>query len=70
MKQQILEVLDKSTNNGMKAEEIMQLLYRRYDLVVGKWEDILSEDELSAHDILHDVAGDMICPEEDLNDGF
>ena len=23
MKQQILEVLDKSTNNGMKAEEIM-----------------------------------------------
>ena len=26
MKQQILEVLDKSTNNGMKAEEIMSLI--------------------------------------------
>lgn len=25
MKQQILEVLDKSTNNGMKAEEIMEI---------------------------------------------
>lgn len=26
MKQQILEVLDKSTNNGMKAKEIMGLI--------------------------------------------
>lgn len=26
MKQQILEILDKSTNNGMKAEEIMSLI--------------------------------------------
>lgn len=25
MKQQILEVLDKSTNNGIKAEEIMEI---------------------------------------------
>lgn len=25
MKQKILEVLDKSTNNGMKAREIMEL---------------------------------------------
>lgn len=25
MKQQILEILDKSTNNGMKAEEIMDI---------------------------------------------
>lgn len=26
MKQQILEILDKSTNNGMKAKEIMSLI--------------------------------------------
>lgn len=26
MKQQILEVLDKSTNNGMKADEIMEIV--------------------------------------------
>ena len=26
MKQQILEILDKSTNNGMKADEIMSLI--------------------------------------------
>lgn len=26
MKQQILEILDKSTNNGMKADEIMELI--------------------------------------------
>lgn len=25
MKQQVLEVLDKSTNNGMKADEIMEI---------------------------------------------
>lgn len=25
MKQQILEILDKSTNNGMKADEIMEI---------------------------------------------
>lgn len=29
MKQQILAILDKSTNNGMKAEEIMELLHNR-----------------------------------------
>lgn len=69
MKQQILEVLDKSTNNGMKAEEIMQLFNHRYDLVIAKWEDILSEYELSGHDMLYNAAGDMICPEEELNDG-
>lgn len=28
MKQQILEVLDKSTNNGMKADEIMEITRR------------------------------------------
>lgn len=26
MKQKILEILDKSTNNGMKADEIMELI--------------------------------------------
>lgn len=26
MKQQILDILDKSTSNGMKAEEIMELI--------------------------------------------
>lgn len=31
MKQQILEVLDKSTNNGMKADEIVEIV-RRYVL--------------------------------------
>jgi hypothetical protein len=28
VKQQILEVLDKSTNNGMKADEIMEITRR------------------------------------------
>lgn len=36
MKQQILDILDKSTNNGMKADEIMQLLEQRRKRVVGK----------------------------------
>ena len=29
MKQKILEILDKSTNNGMKAKEIMELIERQ-----------------------------------------
>lgn len=28
MKQQILEILDKSTNNGMKADEIVSLIQK------------------------------------------
>lgn len=49
MKQQILEVLDKSTNNGMKADEIME--------VVRKW----TVDNLN--DVLYDGKdGDISVP--------
>lgn len=66
MKQQILDILDKSTSNGMKSEEIMRLLKQRRQRVVSKWEMILSEDTRSGYDVLYPVADDMICPEEDL----
>lgn len=66
MKQQILDILDKATNNGMKAEEIMQLLEQRRKRVVGKWEIVLSEDTMPGHDVMYSVADDMICPEDDL----
>lgn len=66
MKQQILDILDKATNNGMKSEEIMRLLEQRRQRVVSKWEMILSEDTMSGHDVLYPIADDMICPEEDL----
>nr|DAD96786.1 MAG TPA: hypothetical protein [Podoviridae sp. ctdDI2] len=66
MKQQILDILDKSTSSGMKAEEIMRLLKQRRQRVVSKWEMILSEDTRFGHDVLYPVADDMICPEEDL----
>lgn len=66
MKQKILEVLDKSTNNGMKVKEIMQLLEQRRQRVVSKWEMILSEDTRPGHDVMYSIADDMICPEEDL----
>lgn len=66
MKQQILEVLDKSTNNGMKAEEIVHLLEQRRQAVVEKWEEILQEDERSGYDVLYDVADDMVT--EELSD--
>jgi hypothetical protein len=66
MKQQILEVLDKSTNNGMKAEEIVQLLEQRRQDVIEKWEEILSEDERSGHDVMYSVADDMVT--EELSD--
>lgn len=49
MKQQILEVLDKSTNNGMKADEIME--------IVRKW----TVDNLN--DVLYDNKdGDISAP--------
>lgn len=66
MKQQILEVLDKSTNNGMKAEEIVQLLEQRRQDVIEKWEDILSEDERRGYDVMYSVADDMVT--EELSD--
>jgi hypothetical protein len=66
MKQQILDILDKSTSNGMKAKEIMELLNRRHDLIIAKWNDILSEDEMSGRDVIYKVANDMVCPEDDL----
>lgn len=66
MKQQILEVLDKSTNNGMKAEEIVQILKQRRQDVIEKWEDILSEDERSGYDVMYSVANDMVT--EELSD--
>ena len=66
MKQQILDILDKSTSNGMKAEEVIKLLEQRRQRVVSKWEMILSEDARPGHDVMYSVADDMICPEEDL----
>ena len=66
MKQQILEILDKSTNNGMKAEEIVQLLKQRRQDVIEKWGDILSEDERSGYDVMYSVADDMVT--EELSD--
>lgn len=49
MKQQILEVLDKSTNNGMKADDIME--------IVRKW----TVDNLN--DVLYDGKdGDISAP--------
>lgn len=66
MKQQILDILDKSTNNGMKAKEIMQLLEQRRQDVIEKWEEILSEDERSGYDVMYSVADDMAT--EELSD--
>lgn len=66
MKQQILEILDKSTNNGMKAEEIVRLLRQRRQDVIQKWEEILSDDERSGYDVMYSVADDMVT--EELSD--
>lgn len=42
MKQQILEILDKSTNNGMKADEIMEIV-RKW--TVDNLNDVLYDDK-------------------------
>lgn len=66
MKQKILEILDKSTNNGMKAKEIIELLEQRRQYVIEKWEEILSGDEQSGYDVMYSVADDMVT--EELSD--
>lgn len=63
MKRQILDILDKSTNNGMKADEIVQLLKQRRQGVIEKWGNILSEDERSGYDVMYSVANDMVTEE-------
>ena len=69
MKQQILEVLDKSTNNGMKADEIMVLLDERAGYVIEKWTDILDTEIVVFDELLHGVVHDMKCSMEDFNNG-
>lgn len=60
MKQQILEVLDKSTNNGMKADEIMEIV-RKW--TVENLNDVLYDDkdgDISAPAFLDDIKIFMI----------
>lgn len=60
MKQQILEVLDKSTNNGMKADEIMEIV-RKW--TVDNLNDVLYDDKdgyISAPAFLDDIKIFMI----------
>nr|DAY10425.1 MAG TPA: hypothetical protein [Caudoviricetes sp.] len=60
MKQQILEVLDKSTNNGMKADEIMEIV-RKW--TVDNLNDVLYDGEdgdISAPAFLDDIKIFMI----------
>lgn len=60
MKQQILEVLDKSTNNGMKADEIMEIV-RKW--TVDNLNDVLYDDKdggISALAFLDDIKIFMI----------
>lgn len=64
MKQQILEILDKSTNNGMKAKEIMEMFENRAGDVAAKWMDILEDEEVSNDDVLHRVIHDMTCSQQ------
>ena len=60
MKQQILDVLDKSTNNGMKAEEIMEIV-RKW--TVDNLNDVLYNDkdgDINAPAFLDDIKIFMI----------
>lgn len=60
MKQQILEVLDKSTNNGMKADEIMEIV-RKW--TVDNLNDVLcdgKDGDINAPAFLDDIKIFMI----------
>lgn len=60
MKQQILEILDKSTNNGMKADEIMEIT-RKW--LVENLDDILydgKDGDINAPAFIDDIKIFMI----------
>ena len=69
MKQQILEILDKSTNNGMKAAEIMGMFETRAADVAAKWMDILEDEEIPGDEVLHHVIHDMTCSQQVFDHG-
>lgn len=69
MKQQILEILDKSTTNGMKASEIMGLLEERAGDVAAKWMDIIEDDEVPSGVVLHQALHDMTCSQQVFDHG-
>lgn len=69
MKQQILEILDKSTTNGMKASEIMDLLEERAGDVAAKWMDIIEDDEVPSGVVLHQALHDMTCSQQVFDHG-
>lgn len=69
MKKQILEILDKSTTNGMKATEIMNMLEERAGDVAAKWMDILEDDEVPSGVVLHQALHDMTCSQQVFDHG-
>ena len=69
MKQQILEILDKSTTNSMKATEIMSMLEERAGDVAAKWSDIIEDDEIPSGVVLHQALHDMTCSQQVFDHG-
>lgn len=69
MKSKILAILDKSTNNGMKAEEIMNMLEERAGDVAAKWVDIIEDDEIPSGVVLHQALHDMTCSQQVFDHG-
>lgn len=69
MKQQIIAILDKSTNNGMKADEIMELIKDRAGDVAAKWSDIIEDDEIPSGVVLHQALHDMTCSQQVFDHG-
>lgn len=69
MKQQILEILNKSTTNGMKATEIMDMLKERAGDVAAKWSDIIEDDEIPSGVVLHQALHDMTCSQQVFDHG-
>ena len=57
MKQQILEILDKSTNNGMKAEEIAQLIqsetFKNLAIATKHIESVIKVDDMKSVNAIH-----------------
>lgn len=69
MKNKILAILDKSTNNGMKADEIMEMIEERAGNVAAKWADIIEGDEIPSGVVLHQALHDMTCSQQVFDHG-
>lgn len=66
MKKEILDILDKSTSNSMKADEIVDLVSNLIAQSRDYWRDILDVEERNGDDVMWGLSSTMF---DAINEG-